>query len=303
MRKARFKPLGVEAWYHLYNQACGYAGDRLFGPAEKAHFLGLIRKLSTFYTVEIAGYQIMSNHFHLIAYAPAEPPAPEEAAARYEAYYEGCRKLHPGTRYCRQIAERMRDISWFMHDLQQQFSSWYNRTRPERRRGSLWADRFKHTLLESGQALWDGLKYVEMNATRARMVKHPRHYRYGSYGQWIQSGVHPCEQTLHERLLPALAGADARIEGPEDFQEALESAFAEAIAKIEREDQAQATRPAGPNGILHRRVGYWTDGGIIGSEAFVRDMIARSGGIFRIERMVRGDGPGALCAGKAVRAV
>jgi hypothetical protein len=34
-----------------------------------------------------------------------------------------------------------------MRHLQHLFTAWYNRTRPLRRRGSLWADRFKHTIL------------------------------------------------------------------------------------------------------------------------------------------------------------
>ena len=42
-------------------------------------------------------------------------------------------------------------------------TAWYNRTRPERRRGPLWAGRFKNTVLESGLAVWACWAYVERN--------------------------------------------------------------------------------------------------------------------------------------------
>ena len=64
------------------------------------------------------------------------------------------RSIEPGTEVCRIWQERLRDVSWFQRLVQQRFTTWYNRTRPARRRGPLWADRFKNTLLETGEALW-----------------------------------------------------------------------------------------------------------------------------------------------------
>ena len=56
------------------------------------------------------------------------------------------------------IAERMRDLSEMVKSLQQQFTSWYNRTRPSTRRGALWAGRFKSVALEEGDALWESAR-------------------------------------------------------------------------------------------------------------------------------------------------
>jgi hypothetical protein len=42
-----------------------------------------------------------------------------------------------------------------MKDFQQQYTNWFNRTRPRGRRGRLWADRFKSVILESGRAVWE----------------------------------------------------------------------------------------------------------------------------------------------------
>jgi hypothetical protein len=40
-----------------------------------------------------------------------------------------------------------------MHDLQHPFTCWYNRTRPQRRRGMLWQGRFKSTILDPKTSL------------------------------------------------------------------------------------------------------------------------------------------------------
>ena len=85
----------------------------------------------------------MSNHFHILLHAPAQAPSPEEMCRRYRAFHRGQRTLEPDSPACRAWQARSRDVSWFMRHLQQLFTIWYNRTRPLRRRGSLWAAHFK----------------------------------------------------------------------------------------------------------------------------------------------------------------
>lgn len=287
MRKARFKPEGIPAYYHLYNQVAGEPGYFPFKEEEKARFIGLIHKLSRFYTLEVLGVQVMSNHFHVVLYAPAEPPSLEEAAARFEAYYQGKKSLDPNSAHCKVIAGRMRDISWFMHDLQQQFTTWFNGSREQRRRGSLWADRFKDTLLEGSKALWDALKYIEMNATKACMVRHPSAYRFGSYGIWKQTGTHPFQENIEKRLLPILQTLYGGFEDMDALDEAFREAFDEAIEQMRRGDTTECPISEGPIPVLHRKVRYWTDGGIVGCEGYVRMMIEKSAGRFRLDRLVR----------------
>ena len=56
------------------------------------------------------------------------------------------------------LSKRTRDISQFIKDVQQRFTSWFNRTRARRRRGTLWADRLKNVVLEGETAVWECLK-------------------------------------------------------------------------------------------------------------------------------------------------
>ena len=138
--------------------------------------------MARLYTVRIVAYQVMSNHFHLLLQVPAEPPSEEETARRFAAFHGGRRKLCPGTKACRQWQARLRDVSWCMRHIQHLYSAWYNRSRPVRRRGPLWAGRFKNTVLEDGAALWACWSYIECNPVRAGLVADAADYRFCSYG-------------------------------------------------------------------------------------------------------------------------
>ncbi len=262
MRRARIKVVGEPMMYHLYNQVAGIPSDRPFGKVEKEKFVQLLHKLDGFFLVKVLSYTVMSNHFHLVAYAPGTLPSTEEVCRRYEEYYPG-RKLSLKDPKVAVYARRMVDISWFMHDLQQQFTCWFNRTRPIRRRGSLWADRFKHTLLGDGKAAWTCVKYIEMNPVRAGMVKHPSDYRYGSFGVWAATGVHPFAPHVVDHLLPAL-------QGMYPF-----SSIAQLFASLSNAYDELRPGTHTRKSWLERRARYWVDGLVIGSELFVLDTAAR----------------------------
>ena len=188
MRRPRFKPDDRPMFYHLFNRVAGEPTDLPFGYKEKEFFIRLLHKVNAFYTVKVVAYHVMSNHFHVVAHAPAEPPTPEEVCERYNAYYKGRRTLNPSDPRCAKIGARMRDISHYMQTLEQDFSRWYNRTRKTRRRGHLWAERFKHTLLGDAQAVMECCKYVEMNSVRAGIDRNPAESRFSSYGAWCGKG-------------------------------------------------------------------------------------------------------------------
>ena len=146
MRYPRLRRDEDNTFYHCYNRVAGNSGDRPFGRTEKETFVRMLKELAAYYVVEVVAYQAMSNHFHLILYAPCDCPSPEETCRRYEAYYGGKRMLNPNTERCAQVAAKLRDVSEFMGDLQQHFTTWFNRTRPVRRRGALWGGRYKNTI-------------------------------------------------------------------------------------------------------------------------------------------------------------
>jgi hypothetical protein len=91
-----------------------------------------------------------------VIYAGGELPTLEDAAKRHNAYY-GQKKveLNPSINpdACLAVAKQMVDISEFMRMFQQRFTRYINKV--HKRRGGLWADRFKSTILEgSRESLW-----------------------------------------------------------------------------------------------------------------------------------------------------
>lgn len=275
MRTARLKTDYQPTWYHCYNRSAGTRLDLPFGDPEKEQFVRIMRRVCQLYTVEVIAYQVMSNHFHLLVYAPDREPEPEEVCQRYAAFHRNKRTIEPDSAACRTWQARCRDISWFMRHLQHLFTSWYNRTRPIRRRGSLWADRFKHSLLESGTAVWKCWNYIENNPVRAGMVQNAADYRFCSHGVWHQTGRHPFNHNLKNTALPMLQA----VFGWKTVAE-IRQQMDQALAwKQEAEDA-----PSGFVLSVQRRVRYWSDGLVIGSKLYLLEVMSRHVDAETIER-------------------
>ena len=106
MRQARIKPSEVDTFMHLYNRVAGHVGEFPFGQAEKEIFVGLMRKLLRLYTLEVAAYQVMGNHFHILAFIPGKGLPEEEAVARFNAFYDGKKAVQAGTERLSEMCKR-----------------------------------------------------------------------------------------------------------------------------------------------------------------------------------------------------
>ena len=279
MRQPRLKPDYRDTWHHTYNHTVGTTEDRPLGDAEKEQFVNILHRVAGLYTVQIAAYQVMSNHWHLLLRTPEAVPSEEETIRRFTAFHNGKRTLLPGSSLCGEWQKRLRDVSWCMRHLQHLYTAWYNRTRPVRRMGTLWAGRFKNTVLEMGQPLWACWAYIERNPVRAGMVADPADYRFCSYGVWAQTGRHPFEDSLRETLLPALPEGLNNLT-PTELRAALAERFARQAAEEAGGTPAQveaAAATAKPSFTLSatRRVRHWVDGLVIGSELFVLETMRR----------------------------
>ena len=279
MRYPRLKPAETNTFMHVYNRIAGHTGEYPFQDTEKEYFIRKLKRLNDYYVIDVIAYVCMSNHYHAIIYVPSEEPSNEEAAARYNRFHKGEKEISPEDPYCSVIASRLRDVSWFMKDLQEPFTKWFNRTRPKRRKGHLWGDRFKNTILESGLAVWDCWKYIEMNPVRAGIALDPAEYRFGSFGEWAAKGRHPFQDAVEKYVMPGLSGLLNRNTLDEIKVEMRKSfAWVTAIEKGRSPEEmrtaiAVAAEKEKFSTRVNRRVRYWVDGLVIGSELFVRDTI------------------------------
>jgi hypothetical protein len=288
-RKARLKPQNVDTIYHLCNRVAGDPEDLPFGDLEKGKMVELIHWLGRYYTLDILSFAIMSNHYHIILVTNALPPSNLEAARRYAEFYGGKRELEPKSERCTEIAKRLSDISWFARDLQQRFTTWFNRTRERRRRGGLWAGRFRSCIVEEGVSTWRCLKYIEMNPVRAKMAQEPADYRFSSWGIWSRTGRHLFAEDVNRRLM-----ADAKFlpwfENIADLETGLREAFEPAGLKGRQTDsnrestQAPITKGVAFHADLNRRCPYWSAGCVVGSKTFVLDTVAHGWGENVVEK-------------------
>ncbi len=267
----------------MTNRIAGVPGHFPFGDVEKAKFVELLKEEARFFTVQLLAHQILGNHYHVACYAPGAALPPGEVSRRHNRFY-GWRKprLDADDPRCLAVAGQMRDISAFIGRVQQRFSSWFNKTRPTRRRGTLWAGRFKSVVLGRGTALWNCLCYIEMNPVRAMLVEDSADYRFGSWGEWCGTGKHPYARDL-ERHLPEYEGDRARARTLGEIRQRFRSDLARQRAEDEGASPAQteeavsaASRRPGFLLSLDRRIRYWSDGLVIGSKEFVIETVSQA---------------------------
>ena len=281
MRVARRKLTDEGCYYHLMNRVAGDKSFLPFGDVDREFGMKLVMRLSRYYLLEFVSMCWMGNHFHIVAYAPceAELPSPAEIAARHNAYYgpDSENAVDPRDEAsCLEIGRNMIDISRFMKVFQQGFVYRFNRLRS--RRGHLWGDRFKSTILEGLEALWTAVKYVELNPVRAGLCADPADYRHCAWGWSKGSGHHPFEADFCKHMRRSLGDEGAGLNDSEIMSmfagELARTIAAESGATSEEIEGAVEKAKRGESMPVRflRRTRHFTDGGILGSKEFVREV-------------------------------
>jgi putative transposase len=222
-------------------------------------------------------------------------PAQEKAMARQQAEH---RVEEIRSRYTR----RMHDLSEFMKSLLERFTKWFNRTHS--RSGTLWEDRFKSVIVESGVASRTMAAYIDLNPVRAGIVKDPAEYRWSSYGEAVGGGKKGNGKKAREGLVRAYSFDQGVGFDAEKWREvsrlyrrlmglALERKSGKAALKanhagrkvmkkqqmhtvdaLEAAENETVLRQLGIAAMLRCRVRYFTDGAVIGSKEFVNEAFA-----------------------------
>ncbi len=176
--------LSDTAWYHCVNRCVRRAylcGEDHHSGASYEHRRGWIRdrilELADVFAIDVAGYAVMSNHYHVILHVDtvrAEGWSEEEVLVRW------CRLFRGGLLVQRYLSEersemdaaevlrvmeyaaewrgRLIDISWYMRTLNEYIAREANRE--DGVKGRFWEGRFKSQALLDEQALLTALAYV-----------------------------------------------------------------------------------------------------------------------------------------------
>jgi REP-associated tyrosine transposase len=293
MRNNRMKVVGEGCYYHLINRISGCKGEHPFTDVDKEYGFRLLQNLSRYFLVEVISAAWMGNHFHLVVYAPGpdELPSNPDIAARHNAYYKSMRKkfkygaklprINPrNISLCHETGLKMIDISYFMRAFQQRFTVVYNKSRE--RRGRLWGGSFKSVILEKNHSLEACVVYVELNPVRAGIVEDPADYRFTTWGRYCGSGRHMFHDNFVRHLKKDIMTEDTSTwDDAEVFayfrSELTRIVVAETGASSEEiyEAKTQARRQESMPIRFLRRTRHFSDGAIIGSKLFVREMAGK----------------------------
>ena len=245
MRKERefFKPKNEGVYLHVYNRTVTLGQlDFPFSKDEKHMLNFFAEKFLVKYNIELISLVIMSNHFHMLIYCPPNKMNDEEACAAYNNLHEKkfAKPIPLEDQRVKVVVENSNNVSEYMREVQGEFSKWFNKSRPYKRKGSLWEDRFKSQLIESDVYLWGCMKYLEMNPVRAGITQTPEEYPFSTYGRWHKEGQHPYQNKFFQHI-SKLSNSKVSLEEIRELMalEMKQMRLADTIDKLEDENQIQ----------------------------------------------------------------
>ena len=313
----------------------------VFGERECEAFRMYLRMYENFSGCRVLSYCLMSNHFHLLLEVPPMVEGglsdegllhrlsalySEAVVAEVEGELVEARRTQNeswSAEVHARFSYRMHSLSEFMKGLLIRFTRWFNRM--HERTGTLWEERFKSVIVESGIAARTMAAYIDLNPVRAGMVKDPADYRWSSYGEAVGGGkkgngkkareglvrAYFCDQgvgfdsekweevsRLYRRFMGLALGrkpgrAEVIRRGSGLGQSAMNTA-----EMLESKDNGTVLKDLGIAKMLRCRVRYFTDGAVIGSKEFVNEAFANARERFGPKRKdgartMRGSGSGA----------
>ena len=283
-----------------------------------------LRMYENFSGCRVLAYCVMSNHFHILLEVPPMPEGgitDDELLRRLGALYgndsaivaevakelkEARARVAAGTaseemvaRIHRHHTYRMHSLSEFMKGLLIRFTRWFNRTHS--RTGTLWEERFKSVIVESGVAARTMAAYIDLNPVRAGMVRDPADYRWSSYGEAVGGGAKGNGKKAREGLVRACMShegsgfeADKWPEVSRIYRRVMGLALGRKSGRAESQRRSQTAATVTKNteemlasrdnetvlpdlgaaAMLYCRVRYFTDGAVIGGKEFVNEAFA-----------------------------
>ncbi len=244
--------------------------------ADKDTLLQIIRRRARLYFVDVLGFSLMDNHFHLVVRVhPASALSDGELRRRYKAYHGEDQEL--AGELLDRYRSRMTSLGALVKDIKQGFTRYYNRKYS--RKGYFWGERFKSTIVQDGRTLVNLLAYVDLNPIRAGIVAKPEDYRWCSIGYHLQTGN-----------TGGLLSVDFGLQEWSEFDSgeivrsyrqfvyetgAVDAGKGAAIdQKVVRKERNRQYRLSRTDRFRYRSR-YFTDAGIIGSKAFVGEVFDR----------------------------
>ncbi|MDO8539587.1 MAG: transposase [Opitutaceae bacterium] len=277
-----------EAAYHCISRTVN--GEWLLDDAAKDILRRQLWQVADYCGVNLVTYTILSNHFHVLVHVPQREPVPDnELLRRYRVLYPSPTKYQMArleviqaelstngvhaAGWRNQQLMLMGDVSQFMKLVKQRFSIWFNKSHG--RFGTLWAERFKSELVEPGEHVLQTIAaYIDLNCVRAGIVTDPKEYRFCGYAEAV-AGSEAARAGIR-RMLGGSGWNDAQAQ----YRQMLFGTGAGAYEGAASIPNAEFQRVLTEGGklplatILRCRIRYFSDGAVLGSNAYVQVQLA-----------------------------
>jgi REP element-mobilizing transposase RayT len=219
--------LAETKWYHVVSRCvrraylCGH--DHNSGISyehRRAWVEERIKYLASIFTVDIAAFSIMHNHYHIVVRVDDEriwDMPTEEVIRRWSLLYKGPIIIQRYMQQRQSMSEgellqveklaaeyrtRLCDLSWFMRNLNEYISRRSNAE--DNVKGHFWESRYKCQALLDEKALLAAMAYTDLNPVRAAMTEEIEQSDHTSAQQRIHE-LKACaqEQTAQEHQAAA----------------------------------------------------------------------------------------------------
>ena len=237
---------------------------------EQRQFLDLVKRVSAFTGVELIGWCIMNNHFHLYAYLPVPKELSDEEvltrlkflkedASRISAddFFDG-RTVNPGQtsfdksngldEIVASARRRMYSVAEFMRMIKQWFSEDYNARHGHK--GTMWAETYRDKTMflperhEEYADLRDVLAYIHLNPIRAAITDRFDGYCWSSYAAFLSGDKEAAEGM--RRAYPGMSDAEILVVHESRMNDLLEDEKRKRAMAIARKRRAGIKMPCDP---------------------------------------------------------
>jgi REP element-mobilizing transposase RayT len=182
--------------------------------------------LSDIFAIDLCGYAVMSNHYHLVLRINRKKAASwtdMEVAERWMMLFSGPMIVKRWVRGETEAAEslqalacvsqwreRLYDLGWFMRCLNEHLARKANEE--DHCKGRFWESRYKCQALLDEKAVLSCLAYVDLNPVRAAMAQSPEDSDYTSFQQRVDGLKETGAKTSQPTLLPMVDADSVEVD-------------------------------------------------------------------------------------------